>query len=179
MHYTLLPDKEHIAIHSEYHVRVAIVFCFMISLVGIVGIIMLFPAYISSITTEKEQQKVLDSKNYSENSDLIAKKAELSSDAGLLSTINKYRGSSLLSKVISDIIDVRGPTKLFSLVTDRVGTSTVNVIIQGEAPTRDALLSFKSRLQSLKSGNVVDLPISELTKSTPIKFSLKVIEQIP
>lgn len=179
MHYTLLPDKEHVAIHLEYRTRAAIVFCFVMAVAGLIGVGTLLPAYISSTVTEKDQQKTLSSIDTANDGAIVAMKSELVSDAALVASVNQYIAGPEFSNILNDLIAVRGPVKFSSLVLDRVGTSTITVMIQGIAPTRDALIALRGRLQTVKAGNIVDLPISELTKSTSVQFSLKVTEQIP
>ncbi len=179
MHYTLLPDQEHLAIHREYRTRVAIVFCFVMVIAGAIGIFALLPAYISSSASEKVQQQAIDSIDTKDSKNTAAMKSEIFKDNSTLSSSEDYIGWPTFSSIVSSIVQVRGPVKFSSLAMDYVGTSSMTIIVQGVAPTRAALLDLQDRLQNLKDGNVVDLPISTLTKSTSVQFSLKVTEQIP
>ena len=53
------------------------------------------------------------------------------------------------------------------------------MVVQGIAPTREALVSYKNRLEGLTIGNKVELPISELAKSKDIRFSLRFTRTLP
>lgn len=179
MHYTLLPESEHAAIHREYRTRAAIVFCFLMTAVVVIGMVALFPAYVFSVTSEKVEQQSVASLDTKSDKSVSSMRAELSQDAVLLSEISQYAGSPSFSDIVSGLVGVRGPVTYSSLVLDRTTTSSVDIIIEGTAPTRSSLLDLRSRLQNLKKGNAVDLPISELTKSVSVHFSLKVTEEIP
>ncbi len=191
MHYTLLTEKERSAVHHEYRTRAAIVFCFVMAAAGIIGIAGLFPAYTFSLSSERSQGRTLESIDVKDDGKSDATKKELSADSKLLSDVSRYVDGPTYSDVLNGIISAKGPVTFTSLEVEHgnagVGTSavantvtsSVTVIIQGVAPTRSALLDLRKRLSSLKSGNVVDLPISELTKSTAVQFSIKVTEQMP
>ncbi len=48
MHHTFLPETEKARIHGEYRLRVWIVFCLMLTVAVVVGIVSLFPSYLSA-----------------------------------------------------------------------------------------------------------------------------------
>ena len=187
MHYTLLTEKERSAVHHEYRTRAAIVFCFVMAAAGIIGIAGLFPAYTFSLSSERSQGRTLESIDVKDDGKSDATKKELSADSKLLSDVSRYVDGPTYSDVLNGIISAKGPVTFTSLEVEhgstgaaaKTETSSVTVIIQGVAPTRFALLDLRKRLGSLKSGNIVDLPISELTKSTAVQFSIKVTEQMP
>jgi hypothetical protein len=73
---------------------------------------------------------------------------------------------------------MRGSLKFTSFSVMKVATSTYNITIQGLAPTRNSLLTFKTNFENLAPGNKVDLPVSTLAKSTNINFSLQLKQEL-
>ena len=148
----------------------------------------LSPAYIYSKSSESVQQQILGSINTKDDSKLVMVRNELSKDSAILSATEQYLGGPVYSRVIDGLVGVMGPVTYTSISISlnksslsgnpSVGSSSVTAVIQGVAPTRTALLDFENRLESIKKGNTVDLPISELTKSSDIQFSLKLTESI-
>ena len=140
----------------------------------------MFPSFTRA---SSERQSVTDAiavLNKGKDSESLTKiENELSADGALLSVLEKGVGSTPLSIVIGDLSSMRGPVRLDSFYASRTSTSTISIVIQGISPTRDDLLSFKGRLESRSPGISVDLPISELAKSSNITFSMKVTEPIP
>ncbi len=184
MHYTLLTEKERSAIHHEYRTRVAIIFCFVIVAAGIIGTASLFPAYIFSISSESSEQASVVDMATDKDSKVVSLKNSLKKDTQVIATASRYESAPVISKIISDIVSARGANTYEHVVFDTVsasstGSSSVNITIQGVAPTRTSLLDLKGRLENLAQGNVVDLPIAQLTKSVSIPFTIKLTEQLP
>ena len=180
MQHTLLPATERRALRREYRVRVLIVLCFMASLAGLIGIGSLFPTFMRASLEEQSTLSVIASlKKVKDDSGMTKIEGELADDEALLAALEKHIGTALLSSVVEDAISARGSLQLTSFSLNRASTSTVVVVLQGTAQTRDALLAFKSRLESRVPGTKVELPISELAKSSDIPFSLRVTEPLP
>ena len=101
--------------------------------------------------------------------------AEITRQANILTIFNDdAMGQTDYSYLVKSIVGERDSVKISSIVSARTSTTTVTTFVQGTASTREVLLAFKSRLQAAIPGNVVDLPISQLAKSTNIQFSLSV-----
>ncbi len=181
MRHTLLPPQERKNLRREYYTRLAIVVCCMISTVFAAGLMSLLPAYMRARAEEQRQLEAvteLRHTNNEKNDSMVA--SELSFYSSALSIL----GNSLLrerpSEAIERIVGLSDKeVRLSSLSYFVSGTTTAEVIIQGIAPNRASLLSFKSRLESLTPLARIDLPLSELAKSSSIPFSLKVIYKIP
>ena len=181
MRHTLLPLNERKALRSEYRVRLMIIILFMFSLAGVIGIGALFPAYVRALSEEKVQIDVANKLKAAQKiQGITAMEDELKSDQRVLITLPKS-GGARISAVAQSIVGLRQSIKLNSFNFTQPGnaTSTVTVFMQGFAPTRNDLLSFKTRLETTLPGAVVDLPISELAKSTDIQFSIKVTYKLP
>ena len=176
MRHTLIPTELRKSLRHEYRVRTGIVLLFMLSLAGTIGIVSLLPAFIHA-TSEKnsaEQNLALLQSRNSEASTTVGS-AELAAQTNTLALFNDGSGAGIdYGKVIGSIVDARGAVTITSLVISDISTTTTTTNVQGVAPTRDALLSFKSRLQSIAEGGKVDLPVSQLAKSNDVQYSLSV-----
>lgn len=118
------------------------------------------------------QQRLLDSavSGISTSDDV---RAELVRDMGrldVLMTSSQVQPSLLIAEALA----ARGPVKLSAVSVEDVSSTTATVIVQGVAPTRDDLIIFKTRLETI-SGAPVDLPISGLAKNRDIPFSITYI----
>ena len=173
MRHTLLPYPARRALRKEYRIRALVVLCFMLSCAGVIGIGSLFPGFIHAISEERSQINTIASlQEGKKDSGILEIEKELAEDATLLSALLSLTPHDDMSKRIAKIAEIRGVVDITSISMERSGTTSVAYIIQGLAPTRDSLLSFKTRLEQLVPGGTVELPISELAKSTDVQFSL-------
>ncbi|MDE2038358.1 MAG: hypothetical protein KGI69_04050 [Patescibacteria group bacterium] len=144
-----------------------------------VGAVALFPAFMKAWIAEQSGVAAVAAEQGNSNGSLAAAQAALASEARLLVPLSSAASASSLSDAVKAIASARGPVTLSSFSAVRMATGTVAVIVQGIAPTRDDLLAFQSRLEALVPGASVDLPISELAKSSRIGFSLQVTGPLP
>jgi hypothetical protein len=177
MDYTFLPYNEQRAIKREYRVRAAIVLLFFLSVAIIVGVGSLFPAYIHASQEEASRLRdVAALKNADETKALESTEKDLEESTILMSNLASSTETGPFSEAIATIAAIRGPVAITSFAVEQPSPSIVSIIIQGQAPTRDALLAFKNRLDGLAPGTSVDLPISELARDSDIQFSVQVTE---
>ncbi|MDQ5893637.1 MAG: hypothetical protein QG640_649 [Patescibacteria group bacterium] len=184
IHYTLLPDKEIKSLKKEYRTRLFIVAAFFISCGILVGIGSLIPAYIFSYTQEKEALRSLQTlqENRKERgTDVVI--TDLASAQVLMDELKKHQDNTEFSQIISEII-LRKPTQVsvnsFQLgLSKETASSSLDVIVQGKALTRDSLVNFKKSLEQNPLISKIDLPISDLAKSKDISFTLKLIILTP
>ena len=149
MQHTLLPIVERKTLRAEYRIRMLIVMCFMISVAGTIGIAALFPAFIRSWLEESRAESAATAiKVESSSSGLLAVEKEVADSSKLLSSLRNLVLEPELSSAVEGIVSLRGNVKLTSFAIARISTSTASVQIDGVAPTRDDLLSFKSRLET-------------------------------
>lgn len=179
MNYTFLPRAEHDKMQNEYRIRVSIVFLFFISISFIIGAGSLFPAYIYA--TIEEQLHLGEVANFKKSVDaasINSNQKQLTTSAGLLSSLDQYLEKDIYYSTISSIVSMKGNTKISSIALDRSNPTTMNISISGNSPTRSDLLAFKSRLANLSSKTLVDLPISTLARDSEISFTLQVTETL-
>ena len=180
MRHTLLPLHERILLRREYHIRVTIVFLFMVCLALLVGISSLFITYVKALSLESDiQQKVNSLDNEKISSDIKDIQQSVVKSLALLDSLNKEKKFVPITELIEGLIKMRGSLRFTAISTAKIGTTTYNINIQGVAPTRNSLLAFKSAFENLAQGNKVDLPVSELAKSTNIQFSLQLKQELP
>lgn len=180
MQHTLLPLQERKTLRREYRLRVAIVLCFMLAFAGLIGIVSLFPAYISmSIKERSELEAVAALKKQKDDSGMADIEGTLKADAGLLNAALPLSGGVAPSSVVESVVSASGPVRITSLTVEQGDDLAFNVGIQGVAPDRDALLAFQNRLEALAPGNKAVLPISELAKNSNIPFSIQLTEKLP
>ena len=180
MRHTLIPFIEKKALRREYYTRLCIVALFVLSIVAIIGAISLIPAFMEASVEEVSQLHSVRSLTEQQKEDqTIQLKDELTTakitSAGLSSLIT----TTPLSDAIISIIATRGEAKISSIDTLRAASSSIVVTVQGTAPTRNALLAFKDKIQSTISSATVDLPDEDLTQSKNVSFSFKVTFNMP
>lgn len=179
MRHTLVPANERKALRWEYRIRLIVVYLFFASLVGLVGVGALFPAFMHARQAEQAQLNLVEQlKQKHKSTGYTAVEDALRKDQKIVSFLNTsvpIRMSALAQSIIS----LRENVRLTSFNFTPVGTTTVTVSLLGKAPTRNDLLSFKSRLENNLPGSKVELPIGVLAKSTNIDFTLEVKYKLP
>jgi hypothetical protein len=179
MRHTLLPLHERKALRREYRVRFIIVACFLGSLAGLIGVGALFPAYMRALAEEKSQIEAAANLKHSQDvKGITARETELHADSKIINTLSS-NVSIRMSSVAESIIILRQAVKLKTFIFNQTSTTTVSISISGIAPTRNDLLSFKARLENTLPGARVELPISELSKSTNVDFDMKLTYKLP
>lgn len=180
MQHTLIPLQERKALRREYRLRAAIVLCFMLSFAGLIGIVSLFPAYISmSVKERSELDAVAALKKQKDVSGMATVEGTLKADAALLGSALPLSKGTMPSAVIESVVAARGPVRISALTIGGGGDDPFDVSIQGVAPDRDTLLAFQSRLEALAPGNKAVLPINQLAKNSNIPFSIELSEKLP
>jgi hypothetical protein len=154
-------------------VRILIVLLFMLSLSGLIGAVSLLPAFVQAVLEKaaadtalaplKQNEVKIDPKTSEQIARLAKVLAIYNSDLG---------GKTPYSAIILGVVGGRGSVRITSIALQRVATTSVATVVQGIASTRDALLSYKSRLEASSPGNLVELPVSSLKDNRNIKFTL-------
>ena len=180
MLHTLLPPIERKSLRHEYRLRTLTVLLFTLSVAGVIGIGSLFPAFIRAMTERAAaEQELALIKKQKDLSGLTAIQQQVAIGQKLVALLSLNSGRALLSSVVENLTQDRGQVRISSLAVDYISTTTAEATIQGVAPTRDVLLSFKSRLENDNPGSKVELPVSELAKSINIPFSVKISLNLP
>jgi len=185
MQFTLLPEQIRLHLYKEYRVRALIVLLLALSAAVIIGIVASFPIF---IRTYLEQRATLSQDAHlpsEEDTALQNIKKELADDSARLAIVSPYIKNQDFSSVIDSIIALRGSINIVSMTLSRenidsdTNQSPVSIVLRGISPTRDLLLSFKKKLMAGLPKSTVDLPVSELTQSVDVSFSLQIKNIMP
>lgn len=178
MRHTLLPLQERVMLRREYHIRVTIVFLFMVCVSILVGIASLLPTYIDAKQLEKDILAKSVKGNEEQSADIKEFQKNVARSLSLLDSLDKSKEPTTFSNIIYSVINMRGGLKFSNFSVTKNGTTTYTIQIQGLAPNRTALLNFKTNFEGLSPDNKVDLPVSELAKSSNIQFSIQLKQNI-
>lgn len=170
----LLPLKNKKNIRKEYIGRLLIVTLLFSMLTLVVAITLSIPSYLLSknkTLSSEEKTKFLES--------YLTKREESSVVNELNITNEKIKTLSLpeerrISTIINAILDKKNNGIKINGLNLRKSGNTESLIVGGEAVSRNNLISFRDSLKSVPGFSNVDLPISNLTKSTDINFSLEI-----
>lgn len=174
MNYTFLPQIERNKLKREYRIRASVVSLFVLSVVMIIGIAALFPTFISSKIVEKnELARIAEINKTNNESGLEIIKTQLNRDNILMNSVEDAVSTPTFYTAVKDIVTAKGSVKLYSIAVTGFSTTTIDVVIQGLAPSRDSLIAFKNRLETSLPGSSANLPLSDLAKNKDIQFSLK------
>lgn len=180
MRHTLLPLRERILLRREYHVRIAIVFLFLLSLALIVGISSLIPVFFKARLAEKEARNLVGQMEAEKSNDVIVNiQNDILRSTALLNSLNKQSGNPIISDIIDQVLRVRGKNRFTGFTASIVSTSTYSMNIQGFALSRNDLIQFKNDFENSYPGSKVELPVSELAKSSNFQFSLQLKKKLP
>lgn len=180
MRHTLIPATERLILHREYHVRVAIVTLCILSLAILIGCAALLPAYLRAWSASRSALDTVASvKSDPSANNLASVERVLSSDDALLLSLQAGIKAPKLSDAVGSIANIHSPVTINSFTINRLASSTVAVTLSGIAPTRDDLLKFQTRLETLAPNTSVNLPIGELAKSVDVPYSLQFTESLP
>ncbi len=179
MYHTLLPIDERGVLRREYRLRMLVVLCFMLSLVCIFGIVSLLPTFTRILGVESRSKLELSILKKASQSSVVADiEKRLMINKSLIAPISTMLKESEISPLIQSIATSRGNVTISSFNISRITDGTITIGIQGLASTREDLLFFKTRLESLSVGNKVSLPVSQLAKSTNIQYSIQITTKL-
>jgi hypothetical protein len=179
MRHSFLPQYEQKILKHGYRVHLIVAILFLLSGVGIMGIIFLFPAYVYvSMDRENQNTLLISSKKRIDTAGIVDYEKDFKLDLVLLNTVSDVVKRIQSSDLIEKVVSVRSSVKITSIAIVSVSTTTAKIIVQGVSPTRESLLLFKGYLEKLAPDNKVELPLSEFTKNKDITFSLNLIHTL-
>jgi hypothetical protein len=183
IHYTLLPEKEMRILRREYRIRVFIVLIFFISCAIFIGMGFMVPSFILSYTQEKESiRKIELMQKDREVSGIDNILGELSKSGELLKKLKEDADPVVFSDIIRSIINYKSTLisiQAIQITKNKEASSTIEMIVQGKAPTRELVLDFKKKLDQDSRIIKVELPISDLAKSKDLVFSMRITLKTP
>jgi Tfp pilus assembly protein PilN len=175
----LIPKEEKEKNAKIFYYRLLVLFLFMLGLSIFIGSISLLPAYFISntkylaVNQKLEAQKNEPLPSLSEETLLKVKALNFK-----LELIEKTQHNQFVvsQRIINAITSNKMPDiKITHISYENDPVKGKKVNIEGTAPSREALLSFRLALEGDKSFKQVDLPISNFVKGSNIQFSLSLI----
>jgi len=179
MIHTLLPENEKKHIRREYRIRAAIVLCFTLALAGLLGMASIFPAFLrASLTRRANESAAATLKKQRTDSGLSSIKNTVIQSQKMLDTLVTLSHSLKTSLIIENLILLRDRLALSSISVSAVSNTSLSILLQGIAPTREDLISFKQRVETKIPGSNVNLPASELARIKDVQFTVQITEPI-
>lgn len=172
----ILPITERARLRKVYMVRVAALVFFMLSLVALVALALIVPAF---FITNLNRASIADRLKVINASELNTKAESLNT---VVSEINKrlIAFSDPATKILisKDVFSPIFKLTNNNLLLDHISTTTtpegiLQVSIGGTAKTRDALLSFERSLRTTPRFSGVDVPISNFVRGSDILFTMQ------
>jgi type IV pilus assembly protein PilM len=173
----VLPVNENKILRKEYWMRFFTMVFNLVSLMGIIAIVLLFPTYFISQEKEKLVESQLEVFN-KENPDLaINNMDETIKDVNSkLEILNKEKVSySVSDKIINTILESKTPNIKFSQILFNKKIDGSLLEIRGVAENRDALRNFKASLDANQNFSSVNLPVSSFLEKTNLIFTISII----
>jgi hypothetical protein len=174
--YTLIPEQSTKYLKNEYRIRVLILLFLFMSLGVWVGVISLFPSYVVSVTEEKKalaEAGVVEQS--AQSASTTSAMAQITEANSAIKTLENSQDSLMLSSIVEDITNRRTAGVVINdFEVGRTGGTGTNIVIEGKAATRDALVAFKNNLASDTRFSKVDLPVSDLAAATGVNFDISV-----
>src|ERR1035437_3009523 len=178
--YTLIPEKNCKHVRYEYRLRFTTLILLFFSLASWIGVGSLFPSYIISVTEEGaavRQANEIKASPLSKSATAINEQAN--SINTLVESVLKTQDTFFFSTIIEDLakkkvsgVSITG----FELTHRRDAASSTGAVgvIHGKALTRDALSAFENSLNTDTTIERVKFPLSSLTQSKDILFTLTI-----
>lgn len=162
-------------LRKEYRIRLLIATFFFISCGVVLGIFALVPAYIYSSfqvsDVKSRSEKIQISR---EVSGAVQIEKDLIAMQQIAERVTANSNDISYSQTIDRIVSHRtGQVQISSISIKSTAPGSYEAIIQGKAVTREALIAFRSGLEKDVNFFSVELPLSDLTKSKNVGFSIK------
>lgn len=145
----------------------------------LVAAVAVMPSYFFSsvknniINTKLENQK--EDPVSTSDQQLLDVTKSLSYKLGIIERAEKNEFSVSRNVIDAILLKKMSDIKITNIFYDNDPVKGKIISIQGNAPSREVLLSFRQALEDDKSFKQVDLPISNFVKGSNIKFSLSLI----
>ncbi len=170
----LLPENEKKGLRQEYFLRLAIVGLFLGSTVVLAGAASLLPAFFflqvkeNSLETAAASLQEIAARN--EASGLTVQLKDLNFS---LATLSEKRALPHFEDVLAAVTEARPVgIRVFALRIEEIKDHKHRIFIDGVAPQRPSLVTFVKKLEETKLFTNVVFPVSNLTQSKNIIFSL-------
>jgi hypothetical protein len=174
---SLLPQQLKKEVQKEYRLRLVSVACFLLAAVGALSAVALVPYIALSSIKEKAVEAGIA---LHEKDAQTGATGDFSADVArtklLINTYAGREGGTSAQTLVERLVRVLpSDVSLSSIAIARTSSSTAQVIAEGVAVDRDALLFFVQELKKVPILKSVVLPVSNFAKAEDIEFSLTMI----
>jgi|SRR3989338_1457901 len=175
----LIPNQEKKKMIKDFYYRLTVVFLVMLCVSLFIAMLALLPAYLLSVAKNNiAEEKLETQKNEIAppfNQETLAMMADLNLKLSLIENAEKDK-FSVSEKVINAVLLKKIPSiKITRISYEDDSLKGKKISINGTAPSREILLSFRQALENDTSFQEVDLPISNFVKGFNIEFYLNLI----
>jgi hypothetical protein len=172
----LLPKDQKNRIIREYKVRFWVVACALVLASEIISLILLVPSYL----TVKTRFDILDSQSAGLTvKNLTSETSDLSSIVqntnNYLSVFNSSSTPIGVVAAIQNIASVRDKSVRIGSFFYRTNNGQQQIVISGNANSRQSLLDFAKRLKGQPGVVSADLPVSNFAEAQNINFSINIL----
>ena len=174
----LIPNEEKKKMFKDFYFRLATLVFVLLSVSIFVGSISMLPSYFSSSVEKGFFEERLALQNFeAANSTGQNMSITVEDLKNRLNLIERETDNNFLSeRVINKIISKRIEGIKINEISYQLGSSGEEKInVNGNALSREILLSFRLSFEKDQSFSKVDLPISNFVKGSDIEFSLTLI----
>ena len=166
----------------DYRIRIFITLMIFIASGIVIGILSLLPSYIISYTLEKDLVNQVEAIQRSRTADGIDNViSELNKSYTYVKILRNDKPKISFLANIQEVLALR--TKNIAITSFEVASSSEEgiseMVLQGNAATRESLLAFKKGIEADPNISNLELPISDLAKSKDIPFAIKFWIQKP
>jgi nitrate reductase NapAB chaperone NapD len=172
----LLPKDQKNKIVREYRIRFWVVTCSLFLAVEIISLVLLFPPYL----TVQTRIDILNSQSTDQKVQNLT--TEISSLGDVVQQTNNYldifNSSSTPTGVVAalqNIVSVHDKTIRIGSFYYKANKGQQQIVIIGNANSRQSLLDFTKKLKNQPGVVSADLPVSDFAKSQDINFSINVL----
>lgn len=174
----LIPAEEKDWLYKDRRTRAAIVFLGALACAFSAGFFLLLPSVFLVLAKEENERDQIDflkrtTPALQEKDALVETARAISRRTGVLEKNDFFE----ISPLVEEVLLLRKETLLltgffYERTEGKSGDISRNLTVKGEAPSREALVSFSRTLEKSASFSGTELPVSSLVQSTKIPFSL-------
>ncbi len=175
----LIPKEEKKMMMRRFYYRLIVLFVVMFGFISMILFVSLLPSYFFSsvkknVINEKLEMQKKESVSLPDQQTLTIIE-DLNKKMNLIE--NAEKNQFLVSqKIINAVILKKMPTvKITDILYEDNSPKGKKINVEGTAPSREILLSFRRALEGDIAFSQVDLPISNFVKGSNIKFFLSLI----
>lgn len=171
----LLPPAARAKVAHEYQRRLAAISLVMAGALCVIGTGLLFPVY-SAVQSRTEAAKAEAALAEATVADpgLKAAALEVERVSALFAAVQQKAASARPSAVIELMTAARGSGVTIRAITYTASGSTIEIVLNGTAATRETLLVFKKALAAVPGVTSADFPSDALVASSTVMFSMRV-----